>query len=65
MSASQKYVTLRGRLDQLGFDQPFNPDSVDLVERLFKSFVKLTEVALVHLGLPAFEEANRSARGKD
>lgn len=43
-ASNVRMVTLRTRLDQLGFNQKFGPDSADLVEKLLRSFVKLSEV---------------------
>ena len=63
MSASPKFVNLRIRLDQLGFNQPFTQDSLELVDKLFKSFVKLSEVKPVVIGVPALKEADRSSFG--
>ena len=42
---SQRFASLRGRLRELGFNQFFSEDSLELVESLFKAFVNVSEVA--------------------
>ena len=41
---SQKYAALRGRMRELGFNQYFSEDSFELVEALFHSLEKVSEV---------------------
>ena len=39
----KKYMTLRKRLDQLGYRQSLGVDSLPLVEKLFNDLVQTTE----------------------
>jgi hypothetical protein len=41
---SQRFLALKNKLKELNFVQPFSEDSLELVEKLLKSFVKLSEV---------------------
>lgn len=41
MSKDPKYLSLRRKLDELKFTETLHPDSVDLVDRLYKEFFKV------------------------
>ncbi|XP_070554439.1 centrosomal protein of 135 kDa-like isoform X2 [Ptychodera flava] len=60
-TAERKFVTLRKRLDQLGYRQPLGIESLPLVERLFSDLVHTTEslkTAKLQAGKTVVENGN-------
>ena len=48
MSHNQRYISLKAKLEKLGFTDNFDKSSTGLVTRLLTNFIKVSEVSQIH-----------------